>query len=358
MNQHDGQCLTNLPIPKELISEIKVSRQVTSHINDSRKTIKNILSGKDHRLLVVIGPCSVHDEEACLDYANRLQSINKQYQESLFVVMRTYLEKPRTTIGWKGFISDPNLDGSHDYVDGLYRSRSLLYKINQMGLATATEILDPYLYSYYSDLICWAAIGARTTESQPHREIVSALPYAVGFKNSTDGNIQVAMDAIQTAKYSHTTCSLNYSGQLSLMCSAGNPYGHVILRGGKQPNYYQSDVQKVHAKLREQGINPCVMVDLSHGNSQRNHKQQLVVAESVCLQIENGSTAILGVMAESFIKGGNQPLSHQLNYGQSITDACLSWQDTLGLLDRLHAAMLVKYRVSRGWSFSAERWAS
>lgn len=267
----------------------------------------------------------------------------QQYQDSLFIVMRTYLEKPRTTLGWKGFISDPNLDGSAHYAEGLYRSRELLYKINQLGIATATEILNPYLYPYYSDLISWAAIGARTTESQPHRELVSGLPYAVGFKNSTDGNIQVAIDAIKTARHSHVTCTINNFGQLSLVSTPGNQHVHIILRGGKAPNYHELDIIQLNEILKKQ----CVMIDLSHGNSQKNHKQQLIVAESVCQQIEKGSVSIRGVMVESFIKEGNQPLSKPLVYGQSITDACLSWQDTITLLSKFHETVLTKYQVTK-----------
>ncbi|WP_338885680.1 3-deoxy-7-phosphoheptulonate synthase [Xenorhabdus sp. TH1] len=333
------QNLGILPIPNQLFSEIKLNSQIISHVDNSRNIIKNILTGRDKRLLVVIGPCSIHDEEACLDYASRLNSIKQQYQDSLFIIMRAYLEKPRTTLGWKGFIVDPDLDGSARYEEGLYRSRKLLYKINQIGIATATEILSPYLYIYYSDLISWAAIGARTTESQPHRELASALPYPVGFKNSTDGNIQVAVDAIKVANHSHTICSINNDGKLSLISTSGNQYGHVILRGGKEPNYYESDILQLNDKLKNQGVSQSIVVDLSHGNSQKKHKQQLVVAESICQQIKKNKITIRGVMAESFIQEGNQPLNSPLVYGQSITDACLHWQDTILLFDKLNEAM-------------------
>ncbi|MDX7988908.1 3-deoxy-7-phosphoheptulonate synthase [Xenorhabdus sp. 12] len=339
MNYNHFQFFSELPAPNKLLSKIEINHKLISHINNSRKTVKKILNGEDKRLLVVIGPCSVHDEEACLDYAWRLKSITQQHKDSLFIVMRTYLEKPRTTLGWKGFICDPNLDGSANYIDGLYRSRKLLYKINQMGIATATEILNPYLYPYYADLISWAAIGARTTESQLHRELVSALPYAVGFKNNIDGNIQIAIDAIKTANHSHVTCNINNSGQLSLMSTLGNQHVHVILRGGKEPNYHETDILQLHEELKKQYVNQSIMIDLSHGNSQKNHKQQLIVAESICQQIGKGFISIRGVMAESFIEEGNQPLSNSLVYGQSITDACLSWQDTMILINRLHETM-------------------
>ncbi|WP_323866288.1 3-deoxy-7-phosphoheptulonate synthase [Xenorhabdus cabanillasii] len=331
-----------LPIPNQLFSEVKLDSQIASHIDNSRNIIKNILVGRDKRLLVIIGPCSVHDEEACLDYASRLKSIKKKYQDSLFIIMRTYLEKPRTTLGWKGFIVDPDLDGSARYKEGLYRARKLIYKINQMGIATATEILNPYLYTYYSDLISWAAIGARTTESQPHRELASALPYAVGFKNSTDGNIQVAVDAIKVSSHSHIICSINNDGKLSLILTSGNQYGHVILRGGKEPNYHEEDISQLNDTLKDQGINQSIVVDLSHGNSQKNHKKQLIVAEYICQLIKKNRAIIRGVMAESFIQEGNQSLSPFLVYGQSITDACLHWQDTILLFDQLNEAMQTK----------------
>lgn len=356
MNSHYFRLLSSLPMPNQLLHKVKLSNEVISHVNNSRRIIKKILNGKDKRLLVIIGPCSVHDEEACLDYAWRLKNITQKHQDSLFIVMRTYLEKPRTALGWKGFISDPNLDDSAHYSEGLYRSRELLCKINQMGVPTATEILNPYLYPYYSDLISWAAIGARTTESQPHRELVSGLPYAVGFKNSTDGNIQIAIDAIKTARHSHVTCTINNFGQLSLVSTLGNQHVHVILRGGKVPNYHEVDILQLNEKLKEQGFNQSVIVDLSHGNSQKNHKRQLIVAESVCQQIEKGSVSIRGVMAESFIKEGNQPLGKSLVYGQSITDACLNWKDTITLLNKLHETMLTKYQATKnGDNFSYTR---
>ncbi|WP_340621572.1 3-deoxy-7-phosphoheptulonate synthase [Xenorhabdus siamensis] len=311
MNFNRIKLLSDLPEPNQLLSKIELDHEVISHVSNSRKIIKRILNGEDDRLLAIIGPCSVHDESACLEYAWRLKSAMLQYQDSLFIVMRTYLEKPRTTLGWKGFISDPDLDGSAHYIDGLYRSRKLLYKINQIGVATATEILNPYLHTYYSDLISWAAIGARTTESQPHRELVSGLPYAVGFKNNTDGNIQ------------------------------------VILRGGKEPNYHEANITKINEKLKKQGVLQSIMVDLSHGNSQKNHMQQPIVAESICRQIEKGIISIRGVMAESFIKGGNQPIINPLVYGQSITDACLSWEDTITLIDKFHETMLIKHQTKK-----------
>ncbi|WP_416777239.1 3-deoxy-7-phosphoheptulonate synthase [Xenorhabdus budapestensis] len=347
MNFNRIKLLSDLPEPNQLLSKIELDHEVISHVSNSRKIIKRILNGEDDRLLAIIGPCSVHDESACLEYAWRLKSAMLQYQDSLFIVMRTYLEKPRTTLGWKGFISDPDLDGSAHYIDGLYRSRKLLYKINQIGVATATEILNPYLHTYYSDLISWAAIGARTTESQPHRELVSGLPYAVGFKNNTDGNIQVAIDAVKTARHPHVTCDINNRGQLSLISTLGNQHAHVILRGGKEPNYHEANIKKINEKLKKQGVLQSIMVDLSHGNSQKNHMQQPIVAESICRQIEKGIISIRGVMAESFIKGGNQPIINPLVYGQSITDACLSWEDTITLIDKFHETMLIKHQTKK-----------
>lgn len=330
-----------LPTPADLLALHPCPAELATRIDQHRQQARRILAGEDDRLLVVIGPCSIHDPLAALDYARRLASLAHAYQDRLQIVMRTYFEKPRTTVGWKGLVFDPHLDGSNDINHGMRLARQLLLDINQLGLATATEFLDTTSFLYLADLISWGAIGARTTESQVHRQLASALPCPVGFKNGTDGNIRVAIDAIQASEASHLFTAPGSQGGMVVIKSEGNPAGHIILRGGTRPNYHQSDVEEAAERLARQGLSPRLMVDCSHGNSQKLHKNQIRVAGELCRQLAEGSDAIAAVMVESFLQGGSQkpaPLS-ELVYGQSVTDACLCWDDTQTLLAMLADAV-------------------
>lgn len=338
-----------LPTPADLLAQHPCPAEMAEKIEAHRHQVRQILSGADDRLLVVIGPCSIHDPLAALDYAKRLARLAVEYQDSLLVVMRTYFEKPRTTVGWKGLVFDPHLDGSNDIGQGLHLARQLLLDINQLGLATATEFLDTTSFLYLADLISWGAIGARTTESQVHRQLASALPCPVGFKNGTDGNIRVAIDAIQASEASHLFTAPGSQGGIVVIKSEGNPSGHIILRGGILPNYHQSDVMDAAEQLACQGLNHRLMVDCSHGNSQKQHKNQMRVAGELCRQLSEGSDAVAAVMVESFLQEGSQkpaPLN-ELQYGQSITDACLCWEDSQALLAMLADAVLARRRLAR-----------
>lgn len=335
--------LGRMPSPDEVQAAHPMTDPIAEHIAHSRREIENILTGKDNRLLVIVGPCSVHDTEAALDYARRLLTLKKKYQEKLCIVMRTYFEKPRTVVGWKGLVSDPHLDGSLDLVAGLYKARKLLLDINQLGMPTATEFLDMITGQYIADLISWGAIGARTTESQIHREMASALSCPVGFKNGTDGNVKIAIDAIRATRAPHVFCSPAKNGEMTIYKTAGNPHGHIILRGGKMPNYHAEDIQAACDALEEFALPTKLVVDFSHGNCQKQHKRQLDVAADICKQLADGSRYIAGIMAESFIVEGNQSLESGqekgLTYGQSITDPCISWEDTQEMLAMLAAAV-------------------
>ncbi|MFM5145063.1 3-deoxy-7-phosphoheptulonate synthase [Aeromonas rivipollensis] len=333
-----------LPTPADLLAQHPCSADMALHIDQHRHQVRQILSGADDRLLVVIGPCSIHDPVAALDYAKRLARLATEYQENLQIVMRTYFEKPRTTVGWKGLVFDPHLDGSNDIGHGLHLARQLLLDINRLGLATATEFLDTTSFLYLADLISWGAIGARTTESQVHRQLASALPCPVGFKNGTDGNIRVAIDAILASEASHLFTAPGSQGGMVVIKSEGNPGGHIILRGGTLPNYHQSDVMDAAERLARQGLNPRLMVDCSHGNSQKLHQNQLLVAGELCRQLRGGSTAVAAVMVESFLQGGSQkpaPLS-ELQYGLSVTDACLGWEESECLLAMLADGVMAR----------------
>ncbi|OLQ94024.1 3-deoxy-7-phosphoheptulonate synthase [Vibrio ponticus] len=331
-----------MPTPSELSHTYPITDDVAARIAQSRRQIESILVGEDQRLLVIVGPCSVHDTEAALDYASRLATIQEQYKDELFIVMRTYFEKPRTVVGWKGLITDPNLDGSYALETGLNKARELLLDINKLGLATATEFLDMITGQYIADLITWGAIGARTTESQIHREMASALSCPVGFKNGTNGNIKIAIDAIRAAKAQHYFYSPDKNGRMTVYRTFGNPYGHVILRGGDQgPNFDAQSVEVACKQLAEFDLPQRLVVDFSHANCQKQHRKQIDVAKDICEQIKSGSTYIAGIMAESFIIEGNQPMDDitSLTYGQSITDPCLSWEDTAYMLELLANAV-------------------
>lgn len=336
------QPLGPMPTPAELGSEYPITDDVADRIAQSRRQIEKILTGEDKRLLAIVGPCSVHDTEAAIDYATRLSAIQDKYKDELFIVMRTYFEKPRTVVGWKGLITDPNLDGSYALEAGLHKARKLLLDINKLGLATATEFLDMITGQYIADLITWGAIGARTTESQIHREMASALSCPVGFKNGTNGNVKIAIDAIRASKASHYFYSPDKHGRMTVYRTSGNPFGHIILRGGeKGPNFDEASVKQACDALAEFDLPQRLIVDFSHANCQKQHRKQLDVAKDICQQIKSGSTRVAGIMAESFIIEGNQPMTdiNNLTYGQSITDPCLSWEDTVTMLDMLTDAV-------------------
>lgn len=342
--QTDGfrtSLIDHLISPAQLARDIPLSDKNADFIMQSRQVIENIISGKDKRLLVVIGPCSIHDPEAALDYARKLKVIREQYKDSLEIVMRVYFEKPRTTVGWKGLISDPDLDKSFNVEKGLHLARNLLMQINEMGIPAATEFLDMVTGQYISDLISWGAIGARTTESQVHRELASALSCPVGFKNGTDGNVKIAIDAIQASSVPHVLYSPDKSGQMCIYQTSGNPFAHLILRGGKLPNYSQQDITSACEQLSAAKYTPSVMVDCSHGNSEKDHRKQMTVAKELATQLNNGSTAVFGVMIESFLVEGNQKVisGQELTYGQSITDACVNLEQSTEILDVLSIAV-------------------
>jgi len=317
--------IENLVSPAQLAEQIPLNQETADFILTSRSEIEAIIRGEDDRLLVIIGPCSIHDTDAAIDYAKQLKTLHDKFKNELLVVMRVYFEKPRTTVGWKGLISDPDLDKSFHVAKGLNLARNLLVEINQLGLPAGTEFLDMVTGQYISDLISWGAIGARTTESQVHRELASALSCPVGFKNGTDGNVKIAVDAIKASSVPHVLYSPDKSGQMCIYQTHGNPYAHVILRGGKQPNYHREDIQSTCQTLAKSGLGERVMVDCSHGNSFKDHTKQINVATSLAEQISQGDQAIFGVMIESFLVAGQQSVEpgKPLTYGQSITDACI-----------------------------------
>lgn len=332
--------IESLVTPAELAQRHPVSAEVAAHVSASRRRIEKILNGEDRRLLVVIGPCSIHDTEAAMEYARRLQGMRERYQPQLEIVMRTYFEKPRTVVGWKGLISDPDLNGSYRVNHGIELARRLLLQVNELGIPTATEFLDMVTGQFIADLISWGAIGARTTESQIHREMASALSCPVGFKNGTDGNTRIAVDAIRASRASHMFLSPDKQGQMTIYQTSGNPYGHIIMRGGKRPNYHAADIAAAGEALRVFDLPEQLVVDFSHGNCQKQHRRQLEVCANICQQIRDGSTAIAGIMAESFLAEGTQKVisGQPLTWGQSITDPCLSWEDSEKMLAELAAA--------------------
>ncbi|WP_438958172.1 3-deoxy-7-phosphoheptulonate synthase [Porticoccus sp.] len=329
-----------LVTPRDLKQELPLSDAARKTITEGRQVIQNILNHKDHRILVVVGPCSIHDTKAALDYAARLKKLADAVSDSLFIVMRVYFEKPRTTTGWKGLINDPYLNDSFKISEGLHVGRRLLLDIAEMGLPTATEALDPISPQYIQDLISWSAIGARTTESQTHREMASGLSCAVGFKNGTDGSLSVAINALKSVASPHRFLGINAEGRVAIVTTAGNPYAHVVLRGGDgKPNYDSVSVNLAEQELRKSGITPNIMVDCSHANSNKNHDLQTLVIENVTNQILEGNQSIIGLMIESNLKSGNQKIPADLNdleYGVSITDACIDWDTTEEALRSMH----------------------
>jgi len=318
--------------PAELKKNLPASEKASETVTFGRETIRRILDRDDHRLLVVIGPCSIHDPKAAIDYANRLKKLSDAVADTLFIVMRVYFEKPRTTVGWKGLINDPYLNDSFKIEEGLHVGRKLLLDIAELGLPAATEALDPISPQYLQDLISWSAIGARTTESQTHREMASGLSSAVGFKNGTDGSLTVAINALQSVSNPHRFLGINAEGQVSIIHTKGNPYGHVVLRGGNgKPNYDSVSVAMCEKELAQAGVPTNIMVDCSHANSNKNHELQPLVLDNVANQILEGNKSIIGVMVESNIGGGNQKISANLadlKYGVSVTDACIDWDAT------------------------------
>lgn len=325
--------------PNELKAKYPLSPIAHQTVLQGRQAIQDILDGKDHRLLVVIGPCSIHDPAAALDYADRLKTLADDLKDTLLIVMRVYFEKPRTTTGWKGLINDPDMDDSFDIGKGLQIARQLLLQLNEKGLPCATEALDPNSPQYIQDLISWSAIGARTTESQTHREMSSGLSSPVGFKNGTDGSMTVAVNAMQAVQSPHSFLGLSADGQVCIIKSKGNPYAHVVLRGGNnQPNYDAIAVKAAEEELAKGKISGKIMIDASHANSGKDPYLQPMVVNNIIGQIQEGNQSIMGLMIESHIKGGNQKIPSdlsQLEYGKSVTDGCLDWQSTEELLRHL-----------------------
>jgi 3-deoxy-7-phosphoheptulonate synthase len=331
--------------PNTLIKKIPQSAKASQGVFSARQVIKEILYGEDKRLMVLVGPCSIHDTKAALEYANKLLKLKKELDEDLFIVMRVYFEKPRTTVGWKGLINDPYLDESFDIDKGLATARKLLSDLGEIGIPVGVEYLDVLTPQYLSDLISWGAIGARTTESQSHRELASALSCPVGFKNGTSGSLDIAIDAILSANSPHHLLSVNKDGGISHFNSIGNETTHIILRGGKGgTNYSKEQVERTCERLNSKGLVSKVMIDFSHANSEKQFKNQLKVGADVASQIENGSESIFGVMIESHLNEGNQkvgPLT-SLKYGVSITDSCIGWNDTEELLRALAKSVKIR----------------
>jgi 3-deoxy-7-phosphoheptulonate synthase len=323
--------------PTELLARLKESAASTKNILVTRKAIHRVLHGQDDRLLVIVGPCSIHDTEAGIEYARRLLEVSKDLGEDLLIVMRVYFEKPRTTVGWKGLINDPHLDGSYQINEGLEKARKFLLDVNEIGMPAAMEFLDTQTPQYTADLVSWGAIGARTTESQVHRELASGLSCAVGFKNGTDGNVRVAIEAIKTAASPHHFLSGTKDGRSAIISTTGNEDCHIILRGGKSPNYDAASVSAACDLMSRAGLAPRLMIDCSHGNSSKLFQQQVQVAENVGAQLANGDARIIGVMLESHLNEGRQEYTPgcKLEYGKSITDACLGWEDSVAVLQGL-----------------------
>ncbi|MFC3607009.1 3-deoxy-7-phosphoheptulonate synthase [Stutzerimonas tarimensis] len=338
--------------PDELKRELPLSPAAQRTVSTARQVVRDILDGKDNRLFLVIGPCSIHDLKAAHEYAGRLKALAEEVSDSLFLIMRVYFEKPRTTIGWKGLINDPYMDDSFKIQDGLHIGRKLLLELAEMGLPTATEALDPISPQYLQDLISWAAVGARTTESQTHREMASGLSSAVGFKNGTDGSLTVAINALQSVSSPHRFLGINQSGGVSIVTTKGNAYGHVVLRGGNgKPNYDSVSVAICEQELNKAGIKPNIMVDCSHANSNKDPALQPLVMENVANQILEGNQSIVGLMVESHLGWGNQSIPKSLGdlkYGVSITDACIDWETTekavLGMREKLKDILPTRQR--------------
>jgi len=332
--------------PEEFKRLLPVSETAAAAVISGRETVKNILERKDKRLFVVLGPCSIHDPVAAMDYGRRLKALAEQVDETLYLVMRVYFEKPRSTVGWKGLINDPHMNGSFQIEEGLHIARRLLIDLAELGLPLATEALDPISPQYIQDLISWSAIGARTTESQTHREMSSGLSCTVGFKNGTDGGLAVAVNALKSVSHAHNFLGIDTQGRVSIVTTAGNRYGHIVLRGGNsKPNYDSVNIAKCGQALREAGVCPYIMVDCSHENSQKDPALQPLVAENVTNQILEGNKSIIGVMIESNINFGNQPIPEnpdELQYGVSVTDGCIDWETSERCILDMHEKLMTQ----------------
>jgi 3-deoxy-7-phosphoheptulonate synthase len=338
--------------PAQLKVELPLTEKARSTVTDGRATIRKILDRKDHRIFVVIGPCSIHDVDAAKDYAMRLKKLAEEVSDTIYIVMRVYFEKPRTTVGWKGLINDPYLNDSFKIQEGLHIGRKLLIDIAELGLPTATEALDPISPQYLHDLISWSAIGARTTESQTHREMASGLSSAVGFKNGTDGGLTVAINALQSVSNPHRFLGINTLGQVAIIHTRGNAYGHMVLRGGNgKPNYDSLSVSKCEQDLAKAKVAPNIMVDCSHANSNKNHELQTLVMDNVAEQIREGNKSIIGLMIESNINAGNQNIPADLGnlkYGVSVTDACIDWETTEKAIHKMRKDIMDSLKQRQG----------
>jgi 3-deoxy-7-phosphoheptulonate synthase len=339
--------IRELTTPETLMREFAITEPASITVATGRTALQRILHGKDDRLAVVIGPCSIHDPVAALEYAKRLKQQRELHSDTLEIIMRVYFEKPRTTVGWKGLINDPDLDGSFNINQGLRRARGLLLDINQMGVPAGCEFLDIITPQYMADLVAWGAIGARTTESQVHRELASGLSCPIGFKNGTDGNVKIAIDAVQAGSHPHHFLAVTKQGHSAIAATTGNADCHVILRGGKTPNFSAEHVEDICHQLAAARVEPRVMIDASHGNSSKRPENQPLVAADIAQQIESGEHRIFGIMIESHLKAGRQDLvpGQPLTYGQSVTDACIGWESSVAVLERL--ANAVKLRRAR-----------
>ena len=332
----------DLVTPHDVISKYPLTDEISKLVYGTRNEISQILHEKDDRLLVIVGPCSIHDPKSAIEYAERLIKENIKFKENLLLIMRVYFEKPRTTVGWKGLINDPDLNETYNIVKGIETARKLLIDIAEINLPVGTEFLDPISPQYVTDVISWGAIGARTAESQIHRELASGLSCPIGIKNGTDGGLKAAIDGIQAANHSHVFLGATKEADIAMLKTAGNIDSHIILRGGKLPNYDEESVENTLTALKEAEVNESIMIDASHGNSQKKFKQQIPVIESICQQITNGDKNIKGVMIESHLNEGNQKISENMKYGQSITDACMGWEDTVMCLQKLNDAIGTK----------------
>lgn len=339
--------IKELAPPSHTMREFICTPEVSLLVHDSRQSIHRILHDMDDRLVVVIGPCSIHDTKAAIDYAKRLKVERERFKGELEIVMRVYFEKPRTTVGWKGLINDPEMDGSFNINQGLRIARGLLLEINELGLPAGCEFLDMITPQYIADLVAWGAIGARTTESQVHRELASGLSCPVGFKNGTDGNVKIAVDAMKAASHSHHFLSVTKGGHSAIVSTAGNEDCHVILRGGKEPNFDAKSVDAACAEMAKSGLAQRVMIDASHANSNKKPENQPAVCDVVALQVAAGDTRIMGLMIESNLVAGRQDLvpGQPLVYGQSVTDGCIDWDSSVGVLERLAQAVKERRRI-------------